>query len=387
MRGRRFLWLAVGGLVIGAVVATGVVVGPEKTVDTVRGWTDRLQSIATAAPDQDLEARRSDPGQGSLLMIVTDDDGAGAAFAVLTRSSDGPLTLAVIPPSLYDLLPGYGQFPLSDTTLFEDEDLAVMALENVLGIQIDAVAAVPVAEFADLLGGSIAVDLPNQLVVEQDDGVIVVVAGEGAAARSAEQLADIFTLQGSSDSLDYLERQAAAWEGLVVHLAGDSQRLDRVTALAGAGSAIAEGLIVAEGEGLEVTLIPVTVTGAGDDQGFTASQADIRPFVERRMPHLAQSVAVRPRVEILNGNGRLGTTRSVANVLIDQGYHVVRTDNAESFEFETTVVVAQGRENADAARRAVTVLGVGDLQLELRAPSGVVDLSIIVGQDIPPGEG
>jgi hypothetical protein len=74
-------------------------------------------------------------------------------------------------------------------------------------------------------------------------------------------------------------------------------------------------------------------------------------------------------------------------VLIDQGYHVVRTDNAESFEFETTVVVAQGRENADPARRAVTVLGVGDLQLELRAPSGVVDLSIIVGQDIPPGEG
>lgn len=387
MTRKRLAGLAVGVIVIVAAIAMVIAVGPEKTVDAVRGWTDRLQSIAAEAPEQDLEARRSDPGQGSLLMIVTDDDGSGAAFAVLTRSGDGPLTLAVIPAGLYDLLPGYGQFPLSDATLFEDEDLAVMVLENVLGIRIDAVASVPAAEFSDLLGGSVPVDLPNQLLVEQEDGVTVVVAGEGAAALSPQQLADIFTLQGSSDALDYLERQAAAWEGLVVHVAGDSQRLDRVTALAGAGSTIAEGLIVAEGEGLEVTLVPVTVTGAGDDQGFTASQADIRPFVERRMPHLARSTELRPRVEILNGNGRLGTTRSVANVLIDQGYHVIRTDNAESFEFETTVVIAQGRENADPARQAVTILGVGDLQLELRAPSGVVDLSIIVGQDIPPGEG
>ena len=387
MTARRVMWVAVLAVVVVAGVATLVAVGPERTVDEVRGWTDRLQSIAAEAPEQDLQERRSDPGQGSLLMIVTEEDGSGAAFAILTRSGDGPLTLAVIPPSLYDLLPGYGQFPLSDATLFEDQDLAVMSLENVLGIQIDAVAAVPAAEFGDLLGESIPVDLPNELVVEQDDGVVVVVAGEGAAERSPEQLADIFTRQGSSDALEYLERQAAAWEGLVVHVAGDSQRLDRVSALAGSGSTIAEGLIVAEGEGLEVTLIPVTATGSGDEQGFTASQADIRPFVERRLAHLAHLVEARPRVEILNGNGRLGTTRSVANVLIDQGYHVVRTDNAESFEFETTVVVAQGRENADSARRAVTILGVGDLQLELRAPSGVVDLSIIVGQDIPPGEG
>ena len=386
MTSKRLGLLVVGVLLLGAAVAI-VVAGPDETVDTVLGWTDRLQSVAADAPEQDLAARRAAPGEGSLLVVVTDDDGAGAAFGILTRSGDGPLTLAVVPSALYDLLPGFGEFPLSDATVFEDEDLAVMTLENTLGIQIDAVAVVPAEAFGEVLDGSVTVDLPNQLVVERDDGVVAVVASEGVAGRSPEQLADIFTVQGSSDSLEWLERQAAAWEGLVVHVASDAQTLDRFTALAGSGSAVAEGLLVAEGEGLEVTLIPVSTTGAGDDQGFTTSQTDIRSFVERWMPHLATSTDLRPRVELLNGNGRVGTTRSVANVLIDQGYHVVRTDNAESFTFETTVVVAQGRENADPARRAVTLLGVGDLQLELRAPSGVVDLSIIVGQDIPSGEG
>jgi hypothetical protein len=386
MTSKRLGLFVAGVLVLGAAVAI-VVAGPDETVDTVMGWTDRLQSVAADAPEQDLAARRAAPGEGSLLIVVTDDNGAGAAFGILTRSGDGPLTLAVVPSTLYDLLPGFGEFPLSDATVFEDEDLAVMTLENTLGIQIDAVAVVPAEAFGEVLDGSVTVDLPNQLVVEREDGVVAVVASEGVAGRSPEQLADIFTLQGSSDSLEWLERQAAAWEGLVVQVASDAQTLDRFTALAGSGSAVAEGLLVAEGEGLEVTLIPVSTTGAGDDQGFTASQTDIRSFVDRWMPHLATSTDLRPRVELLNGNGRVGTTRSVANVLIDQGYHVVRTDNAESFTFETTVVVAQGRENADPARRAVTLLGVGDLQLELRAPSGVVDLSIIVGQDIPSGEG
>lgn len=386
MTSKRIGLLVAGVLVLGAAVAI-VVTGPDEAVDTVLGWTDRLQSVAADAPEQDLAARGAAPGEGSLLIVVTDDDGAGAAFGILTRSGEGPLTLAVVPSALYDLLPGFGEFPLSDATVFEDEDLAVMTLENTLGIQIDAVAVVPAEAFGEVLDGSVTVDLPNQLMVEGEDGVVAVVASEGVAGRSPEQLADIFTLQGSSDSLEWLERQAAAWEGLVVQVASDAQTLDRFTALAGSGSAIAEGLLVAEGEGLEVTLVPVSTTGAGDDQGFTASQADIRSFVDRWMPHLATSDDLRPRVELLNGNGRVGTTRSVANVLIDQGYHVVRTDNAESFAFETTVVVAQGRENADPARRAVTLLGVGDLQLELRAPSGVVDLSIIVGQDIPSGEG
>ena len=386
MTSKRLGLLVAGVLVLGAAVAI-VVAGPDETVDTVLGWTDRLQSVAADAPEQDLAARRAAPGEGSLLIVVTDDNGAGAAFGILTRSGDGPLTLAVVPSALYDLLPGFGEFPLSDATLFEDEDLAVMTLENTLGIQIDAVAVVPAEAFGEVLDGSVTVDLPNQLVVEREDGVVTVVASDGVAGRSPEQLADIFTVQGSSDSLEWLERQAAAWEGLVVQVASDAQTLDRFTALAGSGSGVAEGLLVAEGEGLEVTLIPVSTAGAGDNQGFTANQTDIQSFVERWMPHLATSTDLRPRVELLNGNGRVGTTRSVANVLIDQGYHVVRTDNAESFTFETTVVVAQGRENADPARRAVSLLGVGDLQLELRAPSGVVDLSIIVGQDIPSGEG
>ena len=50
-------------------------------------------------------------------------------------------------------------------------------------------------------------------------------------------------------------------------------------------------------------------------------------------------------------------------------------------------MIAQGREHQREAEEVVNLLGSGDLLLELRAPSGVVDLSIIVGLDIPAGEG
>jgi polyisoprenyl-teichoic acid--peptidoglycan teichoic acid transferase len=76
----------------------------------------------------------------------------------------------------------------------------------------------------------------------------------------------------------------------------------------------------------------------------------------------------------------------VAAALIRRGFRVIKTDNAENFDFEETLVISQGREHRAEADEAIDALGVGELLLELRAPSGVVDVSIIVGHDIPAGE-
>ena len=60
---------------------------------------------------------------------------------------------------------------------------------------------------------------------------------------------------------------------------------------------------------------------------------------------------------------------------------------ADAFDYEQTLVIAQGDQAEAAAREIVELLGRGLLFLEVRAPSGVVNVSIIVGQDIPSGEG
>ncbi len=48
----------------------------------------------------------------------------------------------------------------------------------------------------------------------------------------------------------------------------------------------------------------------------------------------------RPRVEVLNGNGRIGATRVVAEAVVRRGFRVVRTDNADRFDYATTLVIA-----------------------------------------------
>ena len=89
---------------------------------------------------------------------------------------------------------------------------------------------------------------------------------------------------------------------------------------------------------------------------------------------------------MLNGNGRIGATRVVAEAVVRRGFRVVRTDNADRFDYATTLVVAQGEEAQEAAREVAGIVGAAAVYLEEAAPSLVVEVSIIVGLDIPAGE-
>lgn len=95
----------------------------------------------------------------------------------------------------------------------------------------------------------------------------------------------------------------------------------------------------------------------------------------------------RPRLEVLNGNGVPGTTDSVIGDLVRAGFFVIKTGNADRFDYPVSQVIAQGSDAEGAAQRAREVLGFGEVFLEGTAPSLVVDVSIIVGTDIPAGEG
>ena len=105
-----------------------------------------------------------------------------------------------------------------------------------------------------------------------------------------------------------------------------------------------------------------------------------------RLGHLLLRAGERPRVEVLNGNGRIGATRVVAEAVVRRGFRVVRTDNADRFDYATTLVIAQGEEAQEAAREVAGIVGAPAVYLEEAAPSLVVEVSIIVGLDIPAGE-
>ncbi len=387
-RRRPPLRLVLAGIVLLALVVGGVVSLPWLR-DHWYDWTHELRDRAAAMPELRLEEQRTLAGSESMLIVLTDEEQRGVAFALLSRAGDEPATLVLVPAALYDILPGYGDFPLADATVFEGPELARLTLSNVLGVRIDRILALSPGELAAALGSDLDVTLPNPLIVEEEDGTPLRVAAEGTLSRSPEVVETILATPGTSGAFDWLERQAAVWEALMAAMEHDPELTDRLAAHAGTGAETATGILARAAAGdVQVTLLPVVaVSAAGVEDGFKVDAEAATGFVASRLGHLLLAEGDRPRVEILNGNGRILTTRAVAETLIRAGFRVINTDNADSFNYEESLVVAQGREHQADAERVLSILGRGSLLLELRTPSGVVDVSIIVGQDLPIGEG
>jgi hypothetical protein len=104
-------------------------------------------------------------------------------------------------------------------------------------------------------------------------------------------------------------------------------------------------------------------------------QPDLDRQVERHF-------GLQPPVPVIvqNGVGVAGLGQDVAALLLPLGFRVVVSQNAEPFGYEHTRVVANGRGAIDDARRVREALGVGRVGVS-RVPSGIGDITIIVGED------
>ena len=368
---------------ISNVVAAAVLLATVAAVPVVAAnwgdWTSRLRDEVATIPRLQAEQQQAQgAGSESLLILVADAADQVGAIALISVADEIPPSLTVIPTSLFELLPGYGDFALADVVAFEGPELAGVTIANALGVRIDRVALLAAGQLGAALDGGLVIEL-TEPVLMNDPEHLAQIADAGVATYGGELVEQLLVELGESSQISWLERQSAVWQGLLDLMATDAALPAR---LAGAGPA-AVTLGRAAAEGAEVLLVPVTpVAVAGADDGFQLVQVDVAAFVADRLSHLALAQQDRPRAEVLNGNGEILATRSVVEALVAAGFHVVKTDNADNFEFEETVVIAQGRANLDAAESAAGILGVRMVQLEVAAPSGVVDLSIIVGQDI-----
>jgi hypothetical protein len=354
-----------------------------QAVATWKDWGTRLQRIAEDIPDLEVEARTAVGESVSTLVVVgagTDD----SAFALISRDSEGVSAVTLLPQTLLAVVPGYGEFTLVDALVFEGPDLVALTVVNLLGVRIDHVLALSAGTLAGALPETLVVDLPVGLFVPEDGGTVRLVdVGEQEVA--APIVATLLATRGVGDPFEWLQRQGAAWKSVLAAVAEDASLADRLAA--DQPRAVADLLIAtAVADDLQFESLPVERTSTGDSDTFALSADAPVGFVPDRLGHLMLRVGERPRAEVLNGNGRIGTTIVVAETLVRRGFRVVRTDNADRFDYAETVVVAQGRANEEAAGEAAVAVGAGTLYLEVRAPSTAVDVSIIVGLDIPSGE-
>jgi hypothetical protein len=367
---RRILLASVGALVlIAGAVAISLLIA---------------RRPAASPPDQVATTSSG----ASVLVAVTDADRNAVSLALVGVDDDGA-TIVLFPPGLLTVLPGFGDREIQDSTKFGDDALAGLTVSNLLGVRLDATVQVSADDLAGIIGDGMTVDLASPLVVQSDSGQVVAI-DVGSSPRSAAEVARLFTDQGSGTQLEWLDRQGSVWRAMLGRMQSSPAVLDQVVGLAVGDPSLARDALLgaAEASDLQLTAVPVEriERAGGNSELYQISGDTAASFAADRFSYLLFTTGVRPRVEVLNGNGRIGTTRPVAAALIDHGFRVVRTDNADSSTYEETRIIAQGRDNQQAAIEAHDVLGRGEVVIEVLQPSGVVDLTIIVGQDIPAQE-
>jgi len=369
VQARRRIALAVLGAVL--IIGTSVVLT----------WLT-LRETAELEPD----IGEPSASGSSALIVITDQDNQADSIALLVAHPIDGSELVLFPPSLLGILPGFGESEIADTVRFNGPSLAKTTVTNLLGVRIDAVVHLDGAGFAAAIGGPLDVDLANPLLLPESNG-FTVLAAEGLAERNPDMLVTLLTNQGDSDQLEWLDRQGSVWRAVLQAVDEDKVIAERLTlgATGEPDTALEAIAAAAANPELVVTAVPVRrieAAGGGTERYQLPSSA-AASFVSDRFPYLVIRDEPRPRVEVLNGNGRIGTTGPIAALLVDKGYRIVKTDNADRDDYTETQVIAQGREHQQDAIDVQRILGSGEVLLELRQPSGIVDLTIIVGRDIP----
>ena len=384
-----FLALAAAGWFARGVLTDAAGWAGARAVDAaaaIEGWATELRGMAEALPEDSADEGPS-TGVSRSVLIALGAEQDGCAFALASVSAEGEVALTLLPQSLLGVVPGYGEFTLAEALVFEDADLVALTVTNLLGVRVDRVLALAPGSLAAVLPAEVAVDLPVPLFAATGDGIgEVVAAGRQSVDRGAVERLLVDT--GIGGPFEWLQRQGAAWAGVLGAVAADPAVADRLTAGMLAGAAEVAGVLeaVAAAEAAPVRSLPVEQAAAAGDEALVLSAGAMDGFVAAHLGHLLLRPGERARVEVLNGNGRIGATRLVAEAVVRRGFQVVRTENADRFDYASTVVVAQGQDALAAAREVAGIVGVGSVYLEEASPSVAVDVSIIVGLDIPAGE-
>lgn len=102
--------------------------------------------------------------------------------------------------------------------------------------------------------------------------------------------------------------------------------------------------------------------------------------VEKRVKYLIENKHRGLSVEVLNGNKMPGMAHSVARKLTELGFNVVNIDNADSFDYQKTVLIIYSKE-VQIDDYINQYLGDIDI-IRKEQPQNEVDMTIIIGKNM-----
>jgi hypothetical protein len=365
-RRKRIAWAVAAALAVVAVSVVGSVLWYSRPVDP--GPVETIPEVSSAGE--------------SLLVILVDADRA-VAFGLAVSHPELADRLILFPPALLTVLPGFGSWELEQSNQFGESGLPATTLTNLLGARIDGTVRIPVRVLAAMLeGASVALGTPV-MEVQGDEQVVVVAAGE--QVRDAQHLEAILATQGADDQLTWLVRQGLVLDVLFDEIASTAGLVDSLMEMSGGDLTLGRRVLAAFAGDADARITaaqvkPIASLG-GSDERYQLGVDDAEALLDQHAPYLRLVEGKRPRVEVLNGTGRVAVTPPIAAKLVAEGFRVVLTDNADRDDYDVTRIVGHTAANQSTALAVHAVLGFGEVRLEVRQPSGIVDITVIVGND------
>lgn len=291
-----------------------------------------------------------------ILQVSGTDDPLLALIG--TAHGQGRPAFFSLPFDLTMTVPGQGEVKASDVAALDPETVRV-AVSNTFGAWAEHVAVLDLEGLASIVdrGNGIRVEVPGFHVTDAGN------LGPGPAHLSGEQV--VALLRVEEDGAE------ARWASIVQGLLRDRVRLERNDLVRSDGIAGVRR-VLNRTRGAAIAAFP------------TSSVAGL--VTVPRQPDLDNEVArlwgFRSPVPVIvqNGAGAPGLGQDVAAVLLPLGFRVVLSQNADLFGYARTRVVANSDGAIADARRIRKALGVGRVRIS-QVPSGIGDITIIVGED------
>lgn len=288
-------------------------------------------------------------GEQVVAWTVRSDRSGGPTFvAVLAAGGDEPPLALAIPAETISSVPGHDVVSVEQAAESGDAVLMGTVVENLVGVHVqDSLVSTPeqVGEMIEAIG-------PLRV-----DGRSM---GPRAIAR-------------------YLDRAPVAvpeglfrWQVVLADLL-PAVKLNELDALPEALRGVFRG---SAGRPVEVIGLPVTDQGSGV---VVPDEEAVEALVAERFGGQA-SPAGKVRLVLLNGNGIPGIGAEVARILVPEGFRVVESGNAKSFDMPHTLIIAGSEQVLPQVRKARLLLGVGRMLLG-EHPTGLADVTIVIGED------
>lgn len=334
--------------------------------------------------------------QQTVLWAFTElGTGKALAITLFGVGKEAGTQVLFIPTHVYTLIPGIGTDQIGMASQYGGSELLVAAVENLMGIRIDAAITAPSGEMAAWFQsvGGMDVKVPNTLTSLPD------AQGNHQEIKAGDQLMtgpELITYLGfyqeGESELDTFTRHESLWKAFGKLVAKDEVAKtlfgDQATGIGVLRDrqVIEPVLTSLHGSSVAYSILPVKPLGNTIDRSthFASDWQALRTMVEAHwagsLPEGATGVP-RP-IQILNGVGEPGIGQRVDAALAGLNVRVVSSENADTFtRQQTDVVVYSDDPKVRALGEAIVQqLGVGRL-VKSNQPQSVVDVTIVVGAD------